>query len=287
MTISFYTRRLLKEVLGRVNVALKLRGIERKSPILVYQMGKVGSSSVTRALGAAVVQPVLQVHILNQRNLTEGIRATRRSPEVFLPPHLIWSIGLARKLRSGVFPCKIITLTRDPVERLVSFLFENRIRKLPNLTTYEGDQALSYVCDQIQQILAAENPHSDPSLWFDSELREVFGIDVFGMPYDFDTGWTVIEHPVHPVLVLRLEDLDRSLNPSLCRFLQTPGRAFEPTRTNVGSHKHYGTLLKEVKRNLRLPVDTLRRVYSTRYARHFYGPDITSLMSRWSGGPYL
>jgi hypothetical protein len=281
--LATYFRRFSNEVIMRMITSIRLRHIDRKNPILVYQMGKVGSTSVVRWLTGAVCNPVIQVHILNERNLRHGIAVTRHSREVFLPEHLILSLHLVRKLRRGIFPCRIITLTRDPVERTLSFVFENRHRKLPDLYKYCGDNAVNYVCEQVRAILSSDNPHSDPTKWFRGELETVFGIDVFRFPYDFETGFRIIEHSVHPVLVMRVEDLTRSFRNAMEAFLGIT-RDDWPTRSlaNVGADKQYGDVLREVKSRLKLSQELLTRVYSTQYAKHFYLPDISSLYERWS-----
>jgi hypothetical protein len=81
-----------RETYERICWRLKLKGIEHRRPILVYQMGKVGSSTVVRTLRAVeAATPVLHVHTLTRTGLDHAVRRQRASRQPYLPEHLIVS----------------------------------------------------------------------------------------------------------------------------------------------------------------------------------------------------
>ena len=72
MNIRDYAR----EGWDRLRLGWNLRGIEHRNPILVYQMGKVGSSTVVQVLESLrLPSPVLHLHTPNDiswRRLSVG-----------------------------------------------------------------------------------------------------------------------------------------------------------------------------------------------------------------------
>ncbi|ARA94416.1 hypothetical protein AWN76_015485 [Rhodothermaceae bacterium RA] len=70
----------LRESVERLRLRFALHDVERRSPILVYQMGKVGSSTVTRTLAMlGLSEPVLHLHTLNPETLRRAVERQRAS----------------------------------------------------------------------------------------------------------------------------------------------------------------------------------------------------------------
>ncbi|RMG04362.1 MAG: hypothetical protein D6741_01145, partial [Planctomycetota bacterium] len=90
-----------------------------------------------------------------------------------------------------------------------------------------------------------------------------------------------IDHPKHPVLVIRLEDFTRSLKSAIGRVLDLPEDSIALRTSNVGSTKQYAELLRNVKNSFKLPLEELDQIYGTRYAKHFYVHDLPSLRTKW------
>ena len=83
------------------------RDLKSDIPVLVYQMGKVGSSSVTNSLLRHYSGIVLQAHYFNSN-------------------HKDWRVGrLYRWVIEEDNPLRIISLTREPIGRNVSAFFQN------------------------------------------------------------------------------------------------------------------------------------------------------------------
>ncbi len=97
-------------------------GIARRHPvrILIYQMGKVGSTSVQRSLYDAGVGP-LHVHYIHA-DLSHMERFTETEKD--FPLHFYIGRVLRYYLAITSHRLKIITLVRDPIARFVSAQFQ-------------------------------------------------------------------------------------------------------------------------------------------------------------------
>jgi hypothetical protein len=118
--------------------------------------------------------------------------------------------------------------------------------------------------------------------WFDRELKTVFGVDIFAEPFDHARGYRIIETPRAKVLVLRMEDLDRALTPSLREILPS-SPTLGMVRANVRAETEEAAIYRGVKERLRLPKAVVEQVYSSRYVQHLYSPDMVErFRARWS-----
>ena len=270
-----------KELLHRIRTRIAFRNIESKNPALVYQMGKVGSSTVVRTLeGMKMTGPVVHVHSLAPENVSGNVETLRANPG-YLHRHVVTSLTLTnKKLKWGHFPCKIITLTREPVGRAISFAFEDWRRQLSDvwsLQELEPEKMIELVLEKLRP----GSPHANPEQWFDRELRSVFDIDLMSVPYDFEQGYVTFCRGPVDVLVIRMEDLNRALKSGLADLLDVEERDIQMRRSNVGKDKKYADLLAEVKERMTIPSSVSERIWSTDYAQHFYGPDIDHLREKW------
>ena len=134
-------------LLRRYSTYLGVR-VSHRPPVLVYQMGKVASSSVRNSLLLHGVHPVLHLHSffpLRERRVEEtGIEQELRQPlseEIAHAKRVFDRAPILRRLevrfREHVYnrrvhelciargrPAKIVTLVRDPVATNLSMFFE-------------------------------------------------------------------------------------------------------------------------------------------------------------------
>jgi hypothetical protein len=94
-------------------------------PIIVYQMGKVGSTSVLKMLqNAGQHERCIQLHMLSERlDRSKTLHQKKGKP---YPLHLHESEYVTKNLAK--FPDRlinIIALVRDPIARQVSNIFQN------------------------------------------------------------------------------------------------------------------------------------------------------------------
>ncbi len=123
--------------------------------------------------------------------------------------------------------------------------------------------------------------HDEPLTWFDSEVRDLFGIDVFASDFDRDRRWSLLEADPWSVLVMRADLPDAGKQRAMAELLQrdVPGLS----RSNVGEDKGYASVYREFKQRLRLAPDYLDRFYDAPVTRHFFTTDeVGQLRSQWS-----
>lgn len=281
MTLVSQLRGLGKEVVHRVQKRFSLRNLENQTPTLIYQMGKVGSSTVVRTLDELwTPSPIIRVHNLNPSKVARDVEALRESLG-YLREHVVTSVVLARKqLDWGEFPCNVITLTREPVSRAVSFAFQDWKRQLPEISDLD-ELNPERMIELVMEKLRPGSEHANPGQWFERELETVFGIDVLSIPYDFEQGYVTVRHGPVEVLVIRMEDLNRSLERGLADLYDLDCRDIQMRRSNVGGNKEYADLLSRVKKQLTIPTSVGEHVWATDYAKHFYGPALDRLRGRW------
>ncbi|MBD3391257.1 MAG: methyltransferase domain-containing protein [Chitinivibrionales bacterium] len=237
----------------------------RQRLVVIYQMGKVGSSSLLESLKSHGVSPVYRVHYLTPHGLADAQRANAGA----VLPHIAQSRELRAVLedRPERFEWKIISLVREPVGRNVSALFQNLEKRLGCAPDEAFSGGPGRVRELAQRFLNEYN-HDIPLSWFDNEMKATFGIDVYAQEFPITRGYTIIAGSRADLLLLRLEDLDRCANNAVEKFLGI--RDFSLSRANTGASKNYAGVYRQVKKNLVLPQDYLDRMYGSKYARHFY-----------------
>ena len=105
-------------------IALHLR-VPGIVPVIVYQMGKVGSVAVFAALERAGV-PAFHVHRMN-RDHVDRMRLRRRAlgwAEIPVAPHDVLGLSLNERVIAKGRRAAIVTIVRDPIARNLSSYFE-------------------------------------------------------------------------------------------------------------------------------------------------------------------
>jgi hypothetical protein len=83
-------------------------------------------------------------------------------------------------------------------------------------------------------------------------------------------------------LVLRLENLDNSFKTAVNQLFST-NFSFNSLQVNVGKNKKHAEAYEFILRNFLLPRDLCKKIYSSKYARHFYSKaERQAFIRRWS-----
>jgi hypothetical protein len=269
----------------------RLRGRDRL--FVVYQMGKVGSSSVAHGLQAALgpAEPVFHVHTLCPRRIrfneveyfgTAGPRTWFR-PAPRRISHLLEAHFLRAEYRRN-FPGKrwqVVTLVRDPVARNVSAFFQIGDLLLPEFSKKlaAGEWRSAALT---RSFLNDFSTHDVPLTWMDAELGSVLGVDVYDRPFAADKGYRIIRGSVVDLLILKIERLSEVGEEAIGTFLGRDDVRLLPV--NLASDKEYANAYRDFRSRLVLPEDYLNAMYESRFARHFYSQaEIDGFRRRWRG----
>lgn len=262
-----------------------------KNPILVYQMGKVGSSSIrnslfrcrdpktrlvlgsheffpirTRQLDQLEVEPRYQRAVRDEiaqdqdffDSLTPSARRAWRRREKFYTEKIYTNyVAKGGQLR-------VISLVREPIAMNVSLFFQ----LLESHFHVGHPSPLTQETEQLIDVFVRNYPHVRPITWFDVELKRTLGIDVFQYPFDPDKGFTFIEQDNIRLMVMRVDLRDEVKESAIRSFLGI--KDFRLVRSNVAAKKPYGSKYKEFRASFRAPEWMLEWIYGARFARHFF-----------------
>jgi hypothetical protein len=256
-----------------------------RDPILVYQMGGVGSSSIRNSLfryrdprtklvlmcheffpirsrdpARMDLEPECRNHVLREmehdRRVFEGFPLRRKIGWLFRKRFYTERIYDAYVRRGDEL--RVITLVRDPVAHNVSLFFQ--------------------VFDQY-----AGTSIEGSGLDIDGMIRLFLDRYVYRRPFPTDRGYAVLSEGRVRLIVLRSELDDAAKARAIARFLGLDD--FEIVRSNVTADKPHAVRYSEFKRRLRIPPALLEELYESRFARHFYSPDERArFRTRWGGG---
>lgn len=288
--------------IAKLRFHTRLRLGPSKNPVLVYTMGKVGSTAVARSLKAAGEgYRVYHLHWLvpEHLRLDEALhraasRRNRHTPlrKLFSPEYVWRGQYLSKQVqapqRDGS-KWNVITLIRDPVARNVSAFFQNvefffgydwRVE----LRVKDEEQVVAELVDLFRNNYVNKSEairmDGDPLTWFDDELKAVFGVDVFDHDFPADQGFKMYEAPLANVLLIRLEDLDSCAPQAFEQFLGL--KAFETQRANVAANKAYTSLYDRFLHVVDIPGEYLDKLYGAKASTHFYTEEeLAKFRARW------
>lgn len=246
-------------------------------PVLIYQMGKVGSSSIEKSLKKIHYTPCYHVHRLNPQN----IRAVQQEYAHKRLRYDQWqtdrrALFLYKHIIQKKCPAKIISLVREPVSRNLSAYFQNFYR----FTGEAFQQEQNYDIQELIDTFIQEYNHDVPLAWFDKEFLPVLDTDIYHKTFDKQRGFIRYQKEEKDIIVLKCELSDDDKSLLLKEFLHRPD--FEIVRANVSKEKNYSAVYKAFLDAVRLPEKYIDRLYSSRYTKHFYSDDeIASLREKW------
>jgi len=267
-----------------------------QGPVLVLQMGKVGSKSVQAGLEAQNLQrPIYHAHFLNRDRTAETERRRRKffrteRHSYLIRPWLNQFLLDAFENESEGRKWKLVTLTREPVGRNISAFFENLdvvpVDRAGNFEIssdyYEIPPTIVSVEDQdtLAELFASRVRHDAPSRFFDSEIRDIFGIDVLGEGFPIERGYGIYRSERADLLVLKLESLATCATEAFREFLGIDD--FEIINRNLGAKKVYAPLYESFKSNAAISETYADSLYESKYMHTFYSdPEIEAARASW------
>lgn len=261
------------------------RNIDKK--ILIWQMGKVGSSTVYRSLlpyskpcAWAVPSIKNNTHWPIHNNIiqTHSIKLLydflHYSDEEFVVISLVRDL-LARNL-SAIFQ------SMNDEEEWCNQQFIARVDDFQKMSYDQQEEKLS------QQLIRLNTGTAGTS-WYDNLLKSHFYypeidkyfVDIYSKPFDQEKGYQIYESKTKRIkmIIIRLENLNEQVN-VLGEFLGIDD--LHLISKNVASEKWYNPIYQRFKERYKPTAQELESIYDSRFMRYFYSPDqIRLLTEKW------
>ena len=247
--------------------------------VLIYTIGKVGSSSVYDSLKASskVNMPVFHIHALNPDRIEAQKQYYRNSKRGAIPFHLIQSTVLSELLPTFAGKVYLISLVREPVQRELSSLFQDSFNftNSKNPVNSDMEEVVKGKMEELLQRLPEDE-------WFTNELQHVFGFNVYQMPFDPSKGYWVEQDKENNVdlAFVRLENLRTCFSEAM-RELFELNDSLQLLDANVSDTKFYNEAYQETKSTIKLSKAELNALIDSTFIQKFYSDHIETLSKRW------
>lgn len=227
--------------------------------ILIYQMGKVGSTTIESS-----IENSLHLHTL-YNNTPCWIHQKMRRPGIL--GKLIINIGnfikrSAIKRRKKV---KIITMVREPVSRDISMFFQNLPYWYVEYVNANQIDIREGGIEFLKDVFDESFDHKYQLEWFDKEIKKLTGINIFNENYDVDKGYLKITKGKYELFLFRLEDIDKALQP-LSIFVE---KKIELKEKNIGNKKWYACIYVDLKKTIMTDEEYVLKMKNTRFSKFF------------------
>lgn len=248
------------------------------NPIVIFSMGKTGTTSITGALGSATGRPVVKAHALSSSGIERRMAKAARL-RIKARPRFLWACEqIAQSITAGG-PWQLICGVRDPVALAVSDHFyglseQHKVGRTAWMAGAPADHAKAIVENLSENFINRD--------WFDDELKPITGIDVYDTPFPNGQGSTTRSNDRYSALILRAEDLSTAGPDAIANHLDLtePLPIDRHNKTVDSSASPYAQFLAEGE----LPVEILDAVYATQMSRHFYTEEeLDGFRARWAG----
>lgn len=285
---AIFKKRFFYKIKGRVRRLLNMNRVDARArfPVIIFQPGKVGSSSVHESLlrkyeELGISVPVYHAHVLENIDARiEYVKTNRKAPA-----HTIKMLTDSKRLREKISedPAQVwnvINLVRDPVAIKVSVLFQTLYEYIPDWKNRSQMGVLKM--EDLDDILfnKPEFGTSGFESWYASQITPLWGINVFEQPFSKEKGYHIYHQGRVNLIIFRLEDLNSVAKKAFDEFLGI--QDFEIINVNVGEQKRYAELYEQFKQRP-LPEQYVDAIYNTRFARHFYTDlEIEQFRKKWT-----
>lgn len=230
--------------------------------VLIYQYGKVGSTSLADSIPGAVNVHTLYATALCPFGFRQRYSVWRRW--FGFPLYRVWRRFLIRR-RTKV---DIIVPLRAPWERNISMYFQDLpFWYVKHFATKKANQKTEGL-DLIKNIFHETFDHDGPDRWFQEEFCRLTGVDLNEIPFDKSTGFCMIEKGRFRCLLLTTDHLRRSVGAVTIRdFL---GRPLDIKDSNRGERKWYASVYQEFLNDQELIDSYKERMASSKVHKKFF-----------------
>lgn len=276
---KWHTRRRNQRTIAELEAHL-----EAHAPLLlVHQMGRAGSMTTTQSLrSSGIALPVYHTHWLHPDNIAKRLARFADVPESHHPLNVRVGRRISEELlRESTDRRKwnLVTVFREPVARNISVFFLSIEVFVENFSHRFERGELSN--DALLEIFLREFPHDQPLLWFDMEMLEMFGLDVYHYPFPKHEGYQIIRTKPVDLLLIKIEDLNRCYQGAFGEFLGVDMPRLE--QTHITEQDPTRSMYQDFLKNAVLPDEYLDHMYQSRFAQHFYSSEeLAAFRRKWS-----
>jgi len=270
---------------GRRLRELRHRLRRRLPVVLVHQMGRAASMTMVNTIQDMDLEmPVHHTHWLNPGSLDVRLGWAERDNDRSVPFNIRVSKLILDTLPGDAiadYPWRIVSVIREPVARNLSAYFLSIDRFIPDV--YDRYRSGNIDMHEIREMFLRDYPHEIPLSWFDREVAEVFGIDVYAHSFPIEQAYALIEQGAIRMAIVKVEALEAAYRPALEQLLGRSPGALRNTHISV-KDEPYAEIYREFLRNPGLSRAYLENMYDSVFARHFYSPaERSEFMERWAG----
>ncbi|WP_117233110.1 putative capsular polysaccharide synthesis family protein [Vibrio maerlii] len=269
---------MIKEIKRQIN---KEKIFKREDFVLIYQMGKVGSSSIEKSLDTYQI-PNYHIHTFDDYEEFKMYKNSADVAKFFDQPKRMgyrFLLNQRRKALASRKHLKIITLVRDPVATVLSRFFQDL-----HIQFIEGkkNEAIHKDMEATYQHLVNAFEHNLNyhyfSDWFDEEMKRNFKINLLTQDINNQQGAFTYSTDSLDILLIKCEQLSQC-EQELCDFLELD--EFVLTNSNEAKNKWYSEIYKDFKS--KYDFSKLFFLYDLPLYKHFYSSnEIELLKTKWA-----
>lgn len=231
--------------------------------VVIHTVGKVGFTTLGKAIERTGSYTVKQTHFLNSSNLANYKERCEQRQFKRTPPHVKESEYVLEALTKQTQKrIRFITLLRDPISGNISGFFQNleHFGFTPNAPTPDMDKLIA--------VFKEKYGHYNVFQWLDKEMNPVIGVNVFKHAFPKNAGFTVIQGTRADLLVLKLSLQDSVIKKIVEAFLGLENLDIAPA--NTAEKKWYSPLYQEFKQQVTFTDEYLNAVAHSKYFKHFH-----------------
>lgn len=225
--------------------------------ILVLTPGKVASKSIVSAIeNNDKNNLVYHLHSINRSDylIKNKLRDNRGKK------HLLVGMELKRILmKNKNLNIKIMSGFRDPIAFYLSNIFEN-YHNYSNIRSKKFD---------FQEAVKKSFEKQWLETYFEKELYNGFGIDIFKFPFNRKLGYSIIIEKNVSILLYKYEMITQIFTNAIMDFLGITNASLPQKNVRLDD-KSFSELYKQVKKTLKFKKEFLEKVYTSDIVDFFY-----------------
>jgi hypothetical protein len=247
-----------------------------KCPVLIYQMGKVGSSALEKSIPNSIhLHDLMSIEAQKQ---ISPVRATLYKPKTHYIKRMLKRTIMTRMLKRKE-QVRIISLVREPIGRNISMLFQSLPFWVADKYLKDDSAIRSERPQLLHETFESHVNHHYPLEWFDNEIKALTGIDVFIQPFDHERGYQTYHKDNFSLMVIRTDKLNQSQQ-AISEFL---GQEIQVVHDNQSENKWYSPLANEFKRSYQLKPEFVEEMLSAKLTKHFFTvSEINNIKNKYS-----